>query len=52
MYDPHDESVCPQCGYRLLQRKETYDSFETEEMEPLDCPRCRQRKPFGFFYSE
>lgn len=50
MNDPTDDSVCQQCGHRLSQVKETYDTFETEERMPLDCPRCRHRGGFDFFY--
>jgi DNA-directed RNA polymerase subunit RPC12/RpoP len=47
-----EDFSCPQCGMRLLQRKEAYESFQPEETELPECPRCRLSNPFGFLYYE
>jgi ribosomal protein S27AE len=49
MSEHQEEHRCPQCGYPLLQRRETYDYFDVDDMDLMDCPRCGQMKQFGRF---
>ncbi|WP_019533433.1 hypothetical protein [Paenibacillus ginsengihumi] len=52
MDDPKDEGICPQCGFRLVQRKEAFDCFDPEDREAMDCPGCRHLKSFAPPYWE